>query len=158
MTSVPLSFGVLDNRFLSRSVGLLNPPPPATLEPTASLREAVELLQEHRIGSIVITDPSGKLLGIFTERDVVLKLCLSNYDLDRTPISELMTPNPHAEQMTTTIAYALNMMSVGGYRHIPIVDDENVPVGIVSVKDIVDYIAGQLTKDLTSFSSGSKKG
>lgn len=144
-------FGVLDNRFLARSLGLLNPPTPLLVQETASIKTALLLLKEHRIGSVVVTNAEGKLRGIFTERDVVLKICESGLNLEKTPIAEVMTAEPHSAQMTTTIAFALTMMSQGGFRHIPIVDDENIPVGIISVKDIVDYLVHSVNKDLMSF-------
>lgn len=141
-------FGVLDNRFLSRSLGLLNPKPPITLSETASIDDALALLREHRVGCLVLVDEQEKIAGIFTERDVVLKVSVCDLSLPHTPISSVMTRNPHTEKMTTSMAFALNMMSQGGYRHIPIVDDDGYPVGMVSVKDIVDYIVEQLNKDL----------
>ena len=153
---IAAQLGVLDHRFLARSVGLLNPPPPLTLSHDAPVRTALELLKQHRVGSLVVVDDQGSIAGIFTERDVVLKFILSDIDIDQTPISALMTPEPHSEQMTCTMAYALNMMSLGGYRHIPLVDDDNMPIGVISVKDIVDYIVGQLTKDIVNFKAASR--
>jgi len=144
-------FGVLDNRFLSRSIGFLDPRSPVTMNEDESISAALKLLRENRVGSLVVVNEQGKLSGIFTERDVILKLTVCDIAHDSTAISAVMTPNPHREQMTTTIAYALNLMSQGGYRHIPIVDEQDFPVGIISVKDIVDYIVSQLNRDLTDF-------
>ena len=59
-----------------------------------------------------------------------------------------MTKEPKTAEMTSTMAFVLNMMSEGGYRHMPIVDEENRPVGMVSVKDLVDFIAKKLSTDL----------
>ena len=148
-----VNFGVVDHRFLARSLGLLNPPPPVTIFEENSLRAAIELLQTHKFGGVVVTNSAGKIVGMFTERDVVTKVCLTEIDLENTPISEVMTKNPHTAEMTTTVAFALNMMSQGGYRHIPIVDDAGYPVGMISVKNIVDYLCGTLTKDLIKFDS-----
>ena len=100
---------------------------------------------------MIVTDAKGKIVGMFTERDVVTKISLSAIDINQTPISEVMTKNPQTAHMTTSVAFALNMMSQGGYRHIPIVDEGGTPVGMVSVKNIVDYIASALTKDLFKF-------
>ena len=141
-------FGVVDNRFLARSIGLLDPHPPLTISEDTPIRTALELLQNNRVGSVVVTDDEGLILGIFTERDVVLKVSLAGLDLDATPVSQVMTLEPKTQEMTSSIAYCLNMMSQGGYRHIPIVDEQSLPVGMVSVKDIVDYIVRELTKDL----------
>ncbi len=146
-----LNFGVLDNRFLAKSVGLLDPPPPLTVAQSDSIRKTLELLREHKVGCVIILNEEGKIAGIFSERDAVLKVALSGLDLDQTAIAAVMTPRPHVAQMTTTIAYALNMMSQGGFRHIPIVDDEGYPVGIVSVKNIIDNIVRSLVKDLVAF-------
>jgi len=142
------TIGVLDKRFLSRSLGLLNPKPPLLVKDSATLRDALEVLQANKVGCVIITDDKGKIAGIFSERDVVLKICLNDIDLDTTCITEYMTHNPSTTEMTATMAYALNMMSHGGYRHLPIVDETNCPLGIISVKDIVDYLVDTLVGDL----------
>lgn len=144
-------FGVIDKRFLSRSLGLLNPPAPLVIGEASSVRMALELLRKHKIGCLIVTNVEGKIVGMFSERDVVLKVMLSEIDYDRTRISEIMTPSPQTATMTTTVAYALNMMSLGGYRHLPIIDEQAYPVGIVSVKNIVDFLVNAMTKDLTNF-------
>lgn len=142
------NFGVIDNRFLARSLGLLNPPAPIVVQEERPIREVVSLLKEHKIGGVIVVSPAGKITGMFTERDVVTKISLIDIDLDDTAIKDVMTKSPQTATMTTTIAFALNMMSQGGYRHIPIVDDSEFPVGLISVKNLVDYICGALTKDL----------
>lgn len=144
-------FGVLDNRFLSRSLGLLDPPQPISVQLETPVRDVVALLQQNKIGCVLVTERNGSLAGIFTERDVLLKVSLKDAAIAGRPVSELMTTNPQTAEMTTTIAFALHMMSQGGYRHIPILDDEGQPVGLISVKDIVDYLANTVTKDLQAF-------
>lgn len=146
-----MNFGVVDHRFLARSLGLLNPPAPIIIPDYTSVREAIALLRDNKLGGVLIKDHTSKIIGMFTERDVVTKVSLTDIDLERTPITGVMTKNPQTAQMTTTVAFALNMMSQGGYRHIPIVDEEGYPVGFISVKNIVDYICGALTKDLIQF-------
>jgi len=143
MDSSKFNFGIVDTRFLARSVGLLNPPSPHSISEEDSLEKALQTLQEHKIGCILVNNKEGHLCGIFTERDVLLKIMLKDVALD-TAISELMTEDPHTVDKETPIAYVLQMMSLGGYRHMPILDAERTPVGIVSVKDIVDYIVKSL--------------
>lgn len=145
------SFGVLDNRFLARSLGLLNPEPALVLEESEPIRLAIELLQANKQGCVVITNEHDCVVGIFSERDAVIKVMLAELPVNSTPVSEVMTPNPQTAKMTTTVAFALNMMSQGGYRHIPIVDDKNHPVGVITVKNLVDYISHTVTKDLSRF-------
>lgn len=132
---------VLDKRFLATSVGTLNPKTPIEVLTTTPVSEAVALLQANKQGSVIVVDERGLLQGIFTERDVLLKVALQGIDPRATPVSELMTKNPETITATTPIAYALNMMSHGGYRHLPMLDEGGYPIGVVSVKDLVDHIA-----------------
>jgi CBS domain-containing protein len=112
--------------------------PAITVAIHTPVSEAVHLMQTKRIGCVLVTSHD-KLLGIFTERDVLKKILGAAFDLRQTPVSEVMTINPQALNEDDTIAYALNFMDLGGYRHIPIVNDDFNPVGLVSVKDIVSY-------------------
>ncbi len=152
MTVAAGQIGVLDKRFLAKSLGLLNPPPALILKESSPLREALELLQKHKIGCVVVVDHAGVVKGIFSERDAVLKVALRGMDLDKTPVSEVMTREPQTTKMTATIGYALTMMSQGGYRHIPIVDEENFPVGMISVKNLIDFIVNTVSRELTGTS------
>ncbi len=148
-------FGVLDNRFLARSIGVLDPPSPLIVPQETKVSDAITMLQQHKIGCVVVTDVTGKMTGIFTERDVLLRVALKPIHPSKASIAGVMTPNPQTATMTTTVAFALNMMSHGGYRHIPIVDDEGFPVAIISVKDIVDYLTQTMAKDLAAFGMGA---
>ena len=147
------NFGVLDNRFLSKSVGLLNPAPAVCVPDSSPIKTALEIFKRERIGCVVAIDEQGKVSGIFSERDVVLKVVLTDLAVNHVPIAEVMTRNPQSATMTTTVGFALNMMSQGGFRHIPIVDDDNFPVGLISVKDLVDHVASTVVKDLMTFSA-----
>jgi len=113
--------------------------PAITVDIDTSVRDAIHLMQNKRIGCVLVTSHR-KLLGIFTERDVLKKIIGSAFDLRNTPISEVMTVNPQALNDDDTIAYALNFMDLGGYRHIPLVNELFEPLGLVSVKDIVSYL------------------
>ena len=146
-----MQIGIVDHRFLAKSIGSLNPPAPMVVKNTDSIFYGIKLLKENKIGCLTIVDAQGKVVGIFSERDVLLKISLSSLDIEATKISEVMTQNPQTATMTSSIAFILNMMSHGGYRNVPIVDDDNCPVGIVNVKHVVDYIANSLSKDLVSF-------
>jgi CBS domain-containing protein len=113
--------------------------PAITVEIDTPIRDAILLMQTKRIGCVLVTSHE-KLLGIFTERDVLKKIVGTSFDVRSTPITEVMTTNPQALNDDDTIAYALNFMDLGGYRHIPIVNEQFEPLGIVSVKDIVSYL------------------
>lgn len=124
---------------LSQSVGLLNPEPPILMQENDLVSECVERLKNEKGGSILITSPDGKLSGIFTERDV-LKKVVGNESVMKGPLSAVMTKNPMTIQMTSPLAFSLQLMSEGGFRHVPIVDDEGYPLGCISMKDIVDEV------------------
>lgn len=133
-------FGVLDKRFLAQSIGLLGPNNPVLLTEDSSLRDALTTLKKNKIGSLIITNHHGKITGLLSERDIILKVNVGETDLDRTSVTTIMTSQPKTIEMGTSIAFALHLMSQGGFRHLPIIDDEEIPVGIISVKDIVDHI------------------
>jgi CBS domain-containing protein len=135
---------VLDQRMIQEPVWRLNPRPPIALAPDATLREAIDRMRECRIGCLLVVERD-VLVGILTERDLLLKLDADALDQ---PVRELMTPDPETLAAEDPIVYALNKMSVGGFRHVPLVDAEGHPVGIVSVKDIVDYIVDFFSHDV----------
>ena len=144
--------GVLDQNFLCQTVGVLNPPRPVCISPDVSVVDVVEILNSKKIGSVLVTDPSsGKLLGIFTERDCVRRTLPQFSDHAHSPIGNLMTKDPVAQPPDITVAFALNLMSQGGFRHLPLVDDNNIPVGILSVKDMMDFIVGSFVEGLLNF-------
>jgi CBS domain-containing protein len=121
-------------------ISALDPPTPVCVSPDASLVEAISEMRRHNVGALLVTDGDGKLVGIFTERDVLRKVAGQVHDLPATPVSRMMTPNPTALKATTPIAHALHLMALHGFRHIPIVDDEGRPRGITSFRGMVQFI------------------
>jgi CBS domain-containing protein len=142
--------GVLDSDFLCRSIGTLAPSEAIVVSETTTISAVIELLQQHRIGCVAVVDQSGALVGIFSERDYVLRVHGQSDCMDAA-VALYMTPNPVSETMQCTIAFALNLMSHGGFRHLPIVDENNHPVAMVSVKDVVDHLVKSFTDDLLDF-------
>jgi CBS domain-containing protein len=120
---------------------------PILLEEGSSVAQALDLMKKNRIGCMLVVR-NGKLTGIFTERDVLMKIVGTPLDLSTTPIETLMTRNPDCLQPDDMIAFALNRMHIGGFRHIPLVDENHKPVGIVSVKDIVDYLVDHFSEEV----------
>jgi CBS domain-containing protein len=113
--------------------------PPICVAPVASLRHAIDAMNEHRTGCVLVVEDD-ILVGVFTERDVLTKIAGQAVDIDATAVADAMTRDPECLTLDDGIAYALNMMSVGGFRHIPLVDAAHCPTGIVAMRDIVDYI------------------
>jgi len=113
-----------------------------------SLARCLEILREHKMGSVLVADEHGKLTGIFTERDWILKVAGVVPDLSMAQVSDYMTKDPVRERTDATIAFALNQMSHGGFRHLPIVDEQDMPIGVVSVKDVVDFMVEKMMTSL----------
>jgi CBS domain-containing protein len=147
------NLGVMDKGFLCQSLSVLEPRVPACVGEKTAVEDVLMLLRAKKMGCVVVTDEAGKVSGIFSERDFLLKIASEFSVLKGRPIEEFMTRDPITQPPDGTVAYALNLMSQGGFRHIPIVDAENMPLGIISVKDVVDYIVESFTTDLLNFST-----
>ena len=106
----------------------------------ASLKDVIDVLNKNHIGCVTVIDRSGITVGIFTERDILRKVIAQNLDLTKEPVDKYMTPNPEVLSENDPIAFALNRMSGGGFRHIPITRNNEVKF-MLSIKDIVDQIA-----------------
>ena len=109
------------------------------VEPRASVRSVVDRLNQERIGCVLVVD-AGTLVGVFTERDVLSKVAGQPLEIDHVAVESLMTRDPECLTPDDGIAYALNKMAVGGFRHNPLVDTQGSPQGIVAMRDIVEYL------------------
>jgi len=106
---------------------------PVTLPPTASVREACRQMHERGIGAVLVTDPGGRLIGIFTGRDAV-RVVAEAKDLGSTGLDAVMTRDPACMPARSTAIEALRLMRDGGFRHVPVVEGGRV-AGIVSRGD-----------------------
>ena len=105
--------------------------------------QAMELMRERDIGAVMVVSGS-KLVGIFTERDALLKLGTEAVALGDRPVAEFMTPQPQTLRLDAKIAFALQRMDLGGFRHVPVMSRDDEPVGVISVRDILDYITEKI--------------
>ncbi len=119
---------------------------PVFIDAGASAVEAVEAMNEHHIGCLLVQH-HGRLAGIFTERDVLTRVVFQDGNRAMT-VSEVMTPKPETLRAHDSLAFALNRMSDGGYRHVPIVDRNGNAVGVLSVKDIVNFLVDLFPEDV----------
>ncbi len=121
--------------------------PAIIVEAASSLAEALTKMREARRGAVLVVH-EGKLAGIFTERDVMLRVAGFHLDVERATVGEHMTPHPQTLPADSSVAYALNKMVVEGYRHVPLVDDQGRPTGMVSMRDLIDYLCDFFSKDV----------
>ena len=113
---------------------------PITVGAGETLQTVVEILQAQHIGCVLVVDEDGRLAGIFTERDLLTRVAGRRLDWTKERIAAHMTADPETLRPAHRIAWALNLMHMGGYRHVPLIDGDRRPVGVVSVKDIVAFI------------------
>ena len=112
---------------------------PVSVSPEASLRHAIDAMNASNVGCVLV-ERQGKLVGILTERDVLTKVVPAAIDLDRSDVASVMTSAPETLSLDDRVAYALNKMVVGGFRHIPLVDAAQRPVGVVAMRNVVEYM------------------
>lgn len=133
--------GVEDDLMRDR-IERLWPKTPSKVAPNTAVREVLNKMVGETIGCVMVVEDDN-LVGIFSERDALMKL---NTDaakfLDR-PISQFMTPNPDTLKTSDKIAFALQKMNVGGYRHIPILFDGKL-AGVISIRDILRYLTERI--------------
>ena len=120
---------------------------PLMIEMGTNMKNALEILQGKEQNCILIVE-NNILKGIITERDILLKVTGKGYDLDLVTVDEFMTENPEHLSPEDPLAYALNKMHVGGFRHVPIVNDSMEPVGLISISNIISTIADYFSMEI----------
>lgn len=134
---------VKDVMMFGRPVTELGSPMAVMLDAEDSIEEALNFMMLKQMGCILATTGE-EMVGILTERDILLKVVSDHPDLSTIKISGIMTPNPESFRETDPISSVIMKMQAGGYRHAPIVDAANHPIGIISVKDIIQFIANNI--------------
>lgn len=137
---------VLDSSTFRQPIKRLKVRRPVTLSPGQSVAEALDIMRQKRFGCVVMTEKD-KLVGILTERDILLKVAGIS-GAEKKKVREIMTPDPEVFEPDDSIAFVLNAMHVGGYRHIPVVDERGKPLAVISVKDIVGFILDHFAEDV----------
>lgn len=133
-------------RLLADRIGALAHKPVRTVSPQTPVGEVLRVLMGEKIGCVVV-ETGGAPVGIFTERDALTKLRDDDAGrLDQIPVSAHMTAPLECLEADAKVAFAIQRMDLGGYRHIPIVDDAGRLVGIISVRDILDYLTKMMSE------------
>lgn len=116
------------------------PTTPVTLiNADESVERAVKLMAENDVGCLLVIDGE-RLVGIFTQRDLLMKT-VDNYNrIKAGPIRDIMTPNPVVVRDTDSPAKAINLMAIGGFRHIPVLDVDDRVVGLIGPRRATAYL------------------
>lgn len=117
-----------------------------------SVRAASCLMAEKRIGALLVVEDQ-RIAGIFTERDALNKVLAAHLDPDATPLSAVMVADPQTIRVDKPLAYALYLMVEGGFRHVPVVDDNGAAVGMVSARDALGQDIVDLERELKHLES-----
>ena len=123
--------------------------------PTATVTKAMELMRKKKVSAVVVVETKRgqkKLSGIFTERDLVNR-ALPAKGWSKAPVKKFMTPAPETLRAKDSVAYALNKMSVGRFRHVPLVDEAGAPAGMISIRDIADFIVELCPEEILNLPS-----
>lgn len=140
--SAPRTF--VERGLLTDRVSELNPRKLFAVGHRTTVQQVLQLLVEKRIGCVTVVDDDQKTIGIFSERDCVVRLGPTFCDHLSRPICEFMTTDPQTLPADAKVAFALQRMDVGGYRHIPLVASNGAVTEIVSVRDILQYLTDRM--------------
>jgi CBS domain-containing protein len=138
------------------TLAVLSPPDPVCVAETVTVKDAIDAMVARRQAGVLVCDPDGLLVGIFTERDVLLRVVGQGLDSRQTPIGQVMTRDPQALKMRDRVAHALHSMSVEGYRTVPIVDDRGRPLGVVTASDVIRWLADLFPEAVLNLPPGDR--
>ena len=107
--------------------------------PSDSIQKIVKILTTKKKSCVLIYE-HGKIVGIVSERKLLTDVAGKYDDLSKVKVREIMTPNPECLKADDPIAYAVNKMALGGFRHVPVLAADGTPISILSIKDVLHYL------------------
>lgn len=117
-----------------------------TIDPQTPIEQAMRLMVDLDVACLLVTEHD-RLVGIFSERDVLAKVADDFETMRSRPVGEVMTPKPVAVYQTDSPAKALNVMVTGGFRHVPILDVDDKLVGILGPRRVTAYVQKYLAAE-----------
>lgn len=111
-----------------------------TVGPDESVHEVVRAMCGRNCGAALVVE-GGQITGIFTERDLAVRVVCEGRDVEATAVRQVMTAHPQALLESDTMGQALRMLVLGGYRHLPVTDARGCATNVVSVRRIVEHVA-----------------
>jgi CBS domain-containing protein len=147
------STGSFDATLLRESVRVLPARHPLLFSPRRSVTEAVRAMQKEHRGVVLVTEDGTadtRVLGIFSERDVLFRVVDGGRNPMTLTLAEVMTPDPETVPIEANVAWVLNKMSIGGFRHVPVVDKEGRPAFVVSVRDVVELLVQRFPREVAN--------
>jgi signal-transduction protein with cAMP-binding, CBS, and nucleotidyltransferase domain len=142
---------VFDATLLREPLDLLPTRSPLVFSRRDSVSAAMNAMQMQHRGCVLITEDgttATPLVGIFTERDVLNRIIGQGRNPALIRLEEVMHEDPESLPTTATVAWVLNKMSVGGFRHVPVVDDEGRLAFVISVRDVVQFMVDHFPSEI----------
>ena len=144
MTSVGQKKQLTDLSFL-KPIGCLQSIEPVIAGSDWTIQQVLEVMKVKHIGGALICATGGqKLLGVFTERDLLHRVAGQGWNYRTYKIKYVMTRDPECLTENDSIGKALNLMLSQGYRHVPILDRSQKPIRLLSIREILDFLKDQL--------------
>ena len=116
----------------------------------ATVADAIHKMVDHHVGAVAVVDGDFRVAGIFTERDVLRKLALTRLDPQTTPVRDLMTTPVEMATLGTGPGEALTTMLERHFRHLPVADDAGKLLGILSIRNLLEWRVDDLSRELES--------
>src|SRR5579864_524007 len=125
-------------------------PEAAAVSVEATAADAIRTMLTRHVGAVGVVDGEGRVAGIFTERDVLRKLALEALDPETTPVRDLMTTPVEMATLSTGPGEAMATMVERHFRHLPVVDNNGKLLGILSIRNLLEWRIDGLTQELDS--------
>lgn len=135
----------LERRLLQSTVADMPITPIDTVSPIATIEHAVQRMAEANVGCLLVVE-HGRLVGIFTQTDLLLRVVDRYEQIKGTLLRDVMTPDPIVVRDNDSPAKAINLMSMGGFRHIPVLDVDDHIVGLVGPRRTTAYLRQHFTR------------
>ncbi len=129
-----------------------------TVSPNASVFDAIKLMDEKNIGALLVLNAHGKIAGIFAERDCFRKIVLAEKSPKEVPVKAVMTKKVIYVSPETTVDECMAQMTRNRIRHIPVLENDGKILGIVSIGDLVKFVASEqdaMIRNLEKYIEGS---
>lgn len=137
----------LESALLWETLNNVTTLPPLVLDGGATLAETFARMREGSRGCALVIE-AGRLVGIFTERDVLMRVAGRPIDFERAMVRDYMTRDPVTLPADSSVAFALNRMLIEGFRHIPLVDERGYPTAVVSMRLLIEYLSDFFNRDV----------
>ena len=115
-------------------------PNPVTISHRATVYEGVKLMERHNIASLIVVEDDGRVLGVVTAKDIVLRVVAKGLDLNSVKMGDIVSRPVTVVEADTPLKTVVNMMIGTGHGHIPVVDESGRPIGIVTVDDVLKFL------------------